>query len=64
MTRKISESDTRANFIDPKLVESQWESINIIREYGVTVFSQILLTICYSCITLIIHIHTVRYQDM
>ena len=32
----LSESDTRANFIDPKLVESQWEAIHIIREYYFT----------------------------
>lgn len=25
MTRNISESDTRANFIDPKLVDSRWK---------------------------------------
>lgn len=36
MTKRISESDTRANFIDPKLVKSQWESTNIIREYYFT----------------------------
>ncbi|MEW4925759.1 EcoAI/FtnUII family type I restriction enzme subunit R [Algibacter sp. 2305UL17-15] len=36
MTKHISESDTRANFIDPKLVESQWEPINIVREYYFT----------------------------
>ncbi|TGV03391.1 EcoAI/FtnUII family type I restriction enzme subunit R [Flavivirga rizhaonensis] len=36
MTRNISESDTRANFIDPKLVDSQWESIYVIREYYFT----------------------------
>lgn len=34
--RNLSESDTRANFIDPKLVESQWESIHIVREYYFT----------------------------
>ncbi|MBU3012269.1 DEAD/DEAH box helicase family protein [Polaribacter vadi] len=32
----ISESDTRANFIDPKLSENQWESIHIVREYYFT----------------------------
>ena len=36
MTRNISESDTRANFIDPKLAESQWEAIHIIREHYFT----------------------------
>ena len=36
MTKQISESDTRANFIDPKLASSQWESINIVREYYFT----------------------------
>jgi type I restriction enzyme R subunit len=36
MTKHISESDTRANFIDPKLVDSQWESIHIVREYYFT----------------------------
>jgi type I restriction enzyme R subunit len=36
MTKHISESDTRANFIDPKLVDSQWEAIHIIREYYFT----------------------------
>lgn len=36
MTKRTSESDTRANFIDPKLVKSQWESTNIIREYYFT----------------------------
>ena len=36
MTYKISESDTRANFIDPKLVESGWESMHITREYYFT----------------------------
>ncbi|NJB83585.1 EcoAI/FtnUII family type I restriction enzme subunit R [Wenyingzhuangia aestuarii] len=34
--KNISESDTRANFIDPKLVESQWEPIHIVREYYFT----------------------------
>lgn len=29
----IFESDTRANFIDPKLVYSHWKSIQILREY-------------------------------
>lgn len=32
----ISESDTRANFIDPKLADSQWEPIHIVREYYFT----------------------------
>mgnify|MGYP003640552049 FL=1 len=36
MTRHTSESDTRANFIDPKLVDSHWEPIHIIREYYFT----------------------------
>ena len=36
MTKHISESDTRANFIDPKLAKSQWEAIHIIREYYFT----------------------------
>jgi type I restriction enzyme R subunit len=36
MTKHISESDTRANFIDPKLVESQWEPIHIVREHYFT----------------------------
>jgi type I restriction enzyme R subunit len=36
MTKHISESDTRANFIDPKLVDSQWEAIHIVREYYFT----------------------------
>jgi type I restriction enzyme R subunit len=34
--KNISESDTRANFIDPKLVDSQWEAIHIVREYYFT----------------------------
>lgn len=29
----ISESDARANFIDPKLSYNQWESIHIVEEY-------------------------------
>lgn len=36
MTKHISESDTRANFIDPKLKDSQWEAIHIVREYYFT----------------------------
>lgn len=36
MTINISESDTRANFIDPKLISSQWETIHIVREYYFT----------------------------
>lgn len=32
----ISESDTRANFIDPKLADSQWGPIHIVREYYFT----------------------------
>jgi len=29
---KTSESDTRANFIDLKLVDSEWQPIHIVRE--------------------------------
>ena len=36
MTRNISEADTRANYIDPKLVESDWTAENIEREYYFT----------------------------
>lgn len=36
MTRNISEADTRANYIDPKLIESDWTSDNIVREYYFT----------------------------
>lgn len=36
MTKHISESDTRANFIDPKLADSQWEALHIVREYYFT----------------------------
>jgi len=36
MGNMISESDTRANFINPKLVDSQWEPIHIVREYYFT----------------------------
>ncbi|MBZ9786433.1 DEAD/DEAH box helicase family protein [Psychroflexus sp. CAK57W] len=36
MTRSISESDTRANFIDPKLSESEWDPVHIVREYYFT----------------------------
>ena len=36
MTRNISEADTRANYIDPKLIESDWTSDNIKREYYFT----------------------------
>ncbi|WP_299180144.1 EcoAI/FtnUII family type I restriction enzme subunit R [uncultured Aquimarina sp.] len=36
MTRNISEADTRANYIDPKLIESDWTSDNIEREYYFT----------------------------
>ena len=32
----LSESDTRANFIDPKLVDSEWEAMHIVREYYFT----------------------------
>ncbi|NQY10286.1 MAG: DEAD/DEAH box helicase family protein [Flavobacteriales bacterium] len=34
--RNISEADTRANYIDPKLVESDWTAENIEREYYFT----------------------------
>lgn len=33
---KISESDTRSKYIDPKLKESSWEENHIIREYSFT----------------------------
>lgn len=36
MTKHISEADTRANYIDPKLIESDWTSENIEREYYFT----------------------------
>lgn len=36
MTKNISEADTRANFIDPKLRESDWSSENIEREFYFT----------------------------
>ncbi|MCB0651560.1 MAG: DEAD/DEAH box helicase family protein [Saprospiraceae bacterium] len=36
MRRNISEADTRANYIDPKLIESDWTSDNIEREYYFT----------------------------
>lgn len=36
MTKNISEADTRANYIDPKLIESDWTSENIEREYYFT----------------------------
>ena len=29
MIKNISEADTRANYIDPKLIESDWASDNI-----------------------------------
>ena len=32
----ISESDTKANFIDPKFAESEWEHIHNVREYYFT----------------------------
>jgi type I restriction enzyme R subunit len=32
----ISESDTRANYIDPQLKNSNWEAHNIKREYSFT----------------------------
>ncbi|WP_341220492.1 EcoAI/FtnUII family type I restriction enzme subunit R [Polaribacter atrinae] len=34
--KNLSESDTRANFIDPKLIDSKWEAIHIVREYYFT----------------------------
>ena len=36
MPKYTSESDTRANFIDPKLADSHWEPIHIVREYYFT----------------------------
>lgn len=36
MRNIISESDTRANFIDPKLADSHWEPIHIVREHYFT----------------------------
>ncbi|WP_272149956.1 EcoAI/FtnUII family type I restriction enzme subunit R [Tenacibaculum aiptasiae] len=36
MIKHISESDTRANFIDPKLADSEWLPIHITREYYFT----------------------------
>ena len=36
MGKTTSESDTRANFIDPKLKDSAWEPMHIIREYYFT----------------------------
>lgn len=36
MVKNISEADTRANYIDPKLIESDWTSDNIEREYYFT----------------------------
>lgn len=36
ITKKISEADTKANYIDPKLIESDWVSDNIEREYYFT----------------------------
>lgn len=36
MSNYQSEADTRANFIDPKLVDSGWEPIHIVREYYFT----------------------------
>ena len=33
MVRNISEADTRVNFIDPKLIDSDWTSENIEREF-------------------------------
>ncbi|MDN5095817.1 hypothetical protein [Aliarcobacter butzleri] len=39
-----SESDTRANFIDPKLNNSQWKSSNIVREYYFTELNKITIS--------------------
>ena len=36
MKMSYSESDTRANFIDPQLKNSKWEAHNIKREYYFT----------------------------
>jgi type I restriction enzyme R subunit len=36
MTKHISEADTRANYIDPKLIESEWTSDSVQREYYFT----------------------------
>ena len=36
MTKNLSESDTRANYIDPQLKKSNWKVENIIREYYFT----------------------------
>ena len=36
MVRKITESDTRANYIDPQLRNSGWMPENIVREYYFT----------------------------
>lgn len=36
MERKLSEADTKANFIDPKLAEKDWAPANITREYYFT----------------------------
>lgn len=35
--KNLSESDTRADFIGPKLIDSQWEAIPIVREYYFTI---------------------------
>ena len=34
--RDMGEEDTRANFIDPALRDSNWKSENIVREYSFT----------------------------
>ena len=39
-----SESDTRANLIDPKLNNSQWKSSNIVREYYFTELNKITIS--------------------
>jgi len=36
MNRKLSEADTRANYIDPQLKNSGWNTANIVREYYFT----------------------------
>ncbi|WP_323594239.1 hypothetical protein [Aliarcobacter butzleri] len=39
-----SESDTRANLIDPKLNNSEWKSSNIVREYYFTELNKITIS--------------------
>lgn len=39
-----SESDARANLIDPKLNNSQWKSSNIVREYYFTELNKITIS--------------------